>query len=99
MDLNRLCPGCMSELTDVQNQSVCPYCGYRFDAEQEEPAHRLKPHTVLNGKYVILSDGSMGQITYIDKQNVRSPIISGANGVIQTSPDTVQVVAVCGAVI
>lgn len=53
----------------------------------------------LNGKYVILSDGSMGQITYIDKQNVRSPIISGANGVIQTSPDTVQVVAVCGAII
>ena len=53
MDLNRLCPGCMSELTDAQNQSICPYCGYRFDKEQEEPAHRLKPHTVLNGKYVI----------------------------------------------
>ena len=67
MDLNRLCPGCMSELTDAQNQSICPYCGYRFDTEQEEPAHRLKPHTELNGKYVIgkvLGEGGFG-ITYL----------------------------------
>jgi len=67
MDLNRLCPGCMSELTEAEKQSGCPHCGYRFDAVEEEQAHRLRPMTVLNDKYVIgkvLGEGGFG-ITYL----------------------------------
>lgn len=67
MDLNRLCPGCMSELTEAEKQSGCPHCGYRFDTGEEEQAHRLKPLTVLNDKYVIgkvLGEGGFG-ITYL----------------------------------
>ncbi len=67
MELNRLCPGCMNELTDEQMQGACPYCGYHADPSQEEPSHRLRPHTVLNDKYVIgkvLGEGGFG-ITYL----------------------------------
>ncbi len=66
MDLNRLCPGCMSELTEAEKQNGCPNCGHRFDVEEEQ-THRLKPLTVLNGKYVIgkvLGEGGFG-ITYL----------------------------------
>lgn len=67
MDLKKLCPGCMNELTKEQKQGACPYCGYRTDPSQEEAPHRLRPYTVLNDKYVIgkvLGEGGFG-ITYL----------------------------------
>lgn len=67
MDPNKLCPGCMKELTSEEHIQTCPHCGYQFDAVSEGQAHRLRPHTVLNGKYVIgkvLGEGGFG-ITYL----------------------------------
>lgn len=67
MDTNRLCPGCMRELTEEEKQNGCPYCGYRLDDNSEGQLHRLKPYTVLNGKYMIgkvLGEGGFG-ITYL----------------------------------
>lgn len=50
----------------------------------------------LNGKFVILSNGRMGQIMYIEKKNVNAPVVKCKNGVFQTSPKDLHVVSVCG---
>ena len=66
MDLKKLCPGCMNEMADGAG-SVCSHCGYQPDFVTEGQSHRLKPHTVLNEKYMIgkvLGEGGFG-ITYL----------------------------------
>lgn len=63
MDINKLCPHCMRE---VSNGEVCPHCGHDIKAEQELD-YQLRPFTILNGKYLVgdeLGEGSSG-ITYI----------------------------------
>jgi len=53
----------------------------------------------LNGKYVILSNGHMGRIAYIEKSHVANPIIETPEGAVATTSDGVHVVTVCGDII
>jgi len=63
MNWNRMCPGCMHELTDEEmNQGKCPHCG--FAAKQEEREDALPVLTILGGKYLI------GKILERDKKSV-----------------------------
>ena len=66
MDIEKICMGCMREIT--QKGECCTYCGYRIaDASHEENIHHLKPYSILAGKYLVgkvLGEGGFG-ITYI----------------------------------
>lgn len=46
----QLCMGCMNKFDE--NDSVCPYCGYRVDTPPAEPYH-LAPGVILGGKYIV----------------------------------------------
>ena len=65
MDINKLCPYCMTEVNKESN-TVCPHCGCDF-SKALEVHHQLKPYTILAGKYLVggvLGEGGFG-ITYI----------------------------------
>lgn len=64
IDVNRLCMGCMSALD--RTSGACPICGYD-EAEPVPETHRLRPKSILNGKYLVgraLGEGGFG-ITYL----------------------------------
>ena len=46
----QLCMGCMNKFDE--NESVCPYCGYKVDTPPAEPYH-LAPGVILGGKYIV----------------------------------------------
>ncbi len=65
MDINHVCPQCMTELKEGR-KNACPHCGFVFSNAQQVK-HQLKPFTVLEGKYLVgnvLGEGGFG-ITYI----------------------------------
>ena len=60
-----LCIFCMNEIDDGSDK--CPVCGQNQNVST--PPHRLRPHTVLGGRYIIgaaKGEGGFG-ITYIGK--------------------------------
>ena len=65
MDINKLCPYCMTEV-DKEGNTTCPHCGCDF-SKVFEVRHQLKPYTILAGKYLVggvLGEGGFG-ITYL----------------------------------
>ena len=65
MDINKLCPYCMTEV-DKEGNTTCPHCGCDF-SEALKVHHQLKPYTILAGKYLVggvLEEEEFG-ITYI----------------------------------
>lgn len=65
MDINRICPHCMTENTEEIN-GICPHCRKPF-SQNTHVTHQLKPLTILQGKYLVgdvLGEGGFG-ITYI----------------------------------
>ena len=65
MDINKLCPYCMSEVNKESN-TTCPHCKCDF-SKALELHHQLKPYTILAGKYLVggvLGEGGFG-ITYL----------------------------------
>lgn len=67
MVIENLCPGCMTELKNgAETSKFCPACGYDM-SDTSIPQHILKPHTILNNKYVVgkvLGEGGFG-ISYL----------------------------------
>lgn len=64
INIENYCMGCFSQLES--SGGVCPVCGYSEAAQATQP-HQLRPHTILNGKYLagrVLGQGGFG-ITYI----------------------------------
>ncbi len=63
MDINKICPHCMREVTEG---AFCPHCGKNI-TERQQLKHQLMPFTILDGKYLVgdvLGEGGFG-ITYI----------------------------------
>lgn len=52
----------------------------------------------LQGKLVILSNGDVGKITYIEKMRIAYPLVDVDGTIIQTGPNC-QVVSVCGEIV
>lgn len=66
MNVEKLCPGCMTEIENRGQYARCPHCGYNLANMQEAP-HRLQPLTLLDKCYVIgrvIGEGGFG-ITYL----------------------------------
>ncbi len=62
MNINNLCPNCMTEYEG----NICPHCG-RARGDKQDNSHALKPYTILSGKYLVgnvIGEGGFG-ITYI----------------------------------
>ncbi len=62
IDVTKICPCCMKEKGET---NFCPHCGYNINTEISP--HRLRPGTILNGKYwlgVAIGEGGFG-ITYV----------------------------------
>ena len=66
IDPNKLCMGCMTELSDVHEK--CPKCGFSIEEyNQKRSSRALPPMTILAGKYLlgkVLGEGGFG-ITYL----------------------------------
>ena len=65
MDINNICPNCMSQLNE--EDEFCSNCGYKKGSEDNTSTHALKPYTILQGKYLVgnvIGEGGFG-ITYI----------------------------------
>ena len=62
MNINNLCPNCLTEYEG----SMCPHCRH-VRSDRQDNAHALKPYTILSGKYLVgnvIGEGGFG-ITYI----------------------------------
>lgn len=50
MDINKVCMGCMREITDTT--APCPHCGY-MPGTMPDNDYVLHPYTILDGKYLV----------------------------------------------
>ena len=61
MDINNICPNCMSHLNE--EDEFCSNCGYKKGAEDSTSTHALKPYTILQGKFLVgnvIGEGGFG---------------------------------------
>ena len=70
MNIQKLCPGCMKYMEEIEKMNVCPYCGFHIKNPQIKSYH-LPPYTLVgegnDKRYMIgraVGEGAFG-ITYL----------------------------------